>query len=495
MTATTHGDTAPGTKTRTKGRSTRSDGPAGSDKSGQAGRSGAFTPLLLVAALVSAISSLLYGYDTGIISGALLQISKQFHIGSGMQQVVASAILAGAILGALSCSALAERRGRRGTILIVAVIFVVGAVGAGLAPNPWLLSAARLVLGFAVGGATQTVPMYVAELAPAKHRGRLVLTFQLGIGTGIVISTIVGASESVSWRLSVGIAAVPAAIMFLLMLRLPESPRWLQKHSGDDATREVLTRLRADGADLEPELHEISELQEQEDSADARERGWRGLRRSWVRPALIVGCGIAVFTQLSGIEMIIYYAPTILTTNGFSTSAALLVSVALGATYLVMMIVGLSIVDRVGRRRLTLVMVPGAAVALGVLGTLFATGHSGRSDVPFIVTCLIVFMFFNAGGLQLMGWLTGSEIYPLGVRSAGTSAQAATLWGTNLLITLSLLTIINAVGVGPTMWLYGAFNVAAWVFVYWKMPELTGHSLEQIEGKLRAGEFAPSDFR
>ena len=140
-------------------------------------------------------------------------------------------------------------------------------------------------------------------------------------------------------------------------------------------------------------------------------------------------------------------------------------------------------------------MVPGAAVALGVLGTLFATGHSGRGDVPFIVACLVVFMFFNAGGLQLMGWLTGSEIYPLGVRSAGTSAQAATLWGTNLLITLSLLTIINAVGVGPTMWLYGAFNVAAWIFVYWRMPELTGHSLEEIEGKLRAGEFAPSDFR
>ena len=159
-----------------------------------------------------------------------------------------------------------------------------------------------------------------------------------------------------------------------------------------------------------------------------------------------MGCGIAIFTQLSGIEMIIYYAPTILTDNGFSTSAALRVSVALGATYLIMMLIGLNIVDRVGRRRLTLTMVPGAALALAVLGGLFVTGHSGRSDVPFIIACLIVFMFFNAGGLQLMGWLTGSEIYPLSVRSAGTSAQATVLWSTNLLITLTVLTIINAVG-------------------------------------------------
>jgi MFS family permease len=213
-----------------------------------------------------------------------------------------------------------------------------------------------------------------------------------------------------------------------------------------------------------------------------------------VRPALLVGCGIAVFTQLSGIEMIIYYAPTILTDNGFSKSTALQVSVALGVTYLVMMVVGLSIVDRVGRRRLTLTMVPGAALALAVLGALFVTGHSGRDSVPFIIACLIVFMFFNAGGLQLMGWLTGSEIYPLAVRGAGTSAQAAALWTTNMLITLTLLTIINAFGVGPTMWLYAAFNVAAWLFVWRRMPELTGRSLEQIEARLRAGEFRPQDF-
>jgi sugar porter (SP) family MFS transporter len=466
----------------------RGDRPRGQDPAR------GLTGQVVLAAVVSAVSALLYGYDTGIISGALLQIREEFHTGSGVEQVIAASILFGAVVGALTCSWLSERAGRRRTVLLLSAVFVVGALGCSVAPSASVLSAARVVLGFAVGGATQTVPMYVAELAPPKRRGQLVLTFQVGIGVGIVVSTLVGASQAVSWRVSVGMAAVPALLMLLAVLRLPESPRWLVKHDQEDTARGVLERIRPDGADVGDELGEIREVEEAERSADPSHRGWRGLRQAWVRPALVVGCGIAVFTQLSGIEMIIYYAPTILTDNGFSKSTALHVSVALGGTYLVMMVVGLSVVDRIGRRRLTLAMVPGAALALAVLGGLFVTGHSGRGDVPFIVACLVVFMFFNAGGLQLMGWLTGSEIYPLTVRGAGTSAQAAVLWATNMLITLTLLTIINTFGVGPTMWLYAAFNVAAWLFVWRRMPELTGRSLEQIEGRLRHGRFRPADF-
>jgi sugar porter (SP) family MFS transporter len=470
----------------------RDGGPDDGRRGGAAGDR--LTGTLVSAAVVSAVSALLYGYDTGIISAALLQIRREFHTGSGAEQVVAGSILLGAVIGALACSKLSETLGRRATVLLVAGVFVVGALAAAVSPTIPLLSASRIVLGFAVGGATQTVPMYVAELAPAARRGRLVLTFQVGIGVGIVVSTIVGATESLSWRVSVGLAAAPALAMLLLMLRLPESPRWLVGRDRADDARAVLGRIRADGADLDGELADIEAVREKEEQVDERDRGWSGLRRPWVRPALVVGCGIAAFTQLSGIEMIIYYAPTILTDNGFSTHTALLVSVGLGVTYLVMMLVGLSIVDRIGRRRLTLIMVPGAAAALAVLGTLFVTGHDGREDVPFLVACLIVFMFFNAGGLQLMGWLTGSEIYPLAVRGAGTSAQAATLWTVNLVITLTLLTIIDAIRVGPTMWLYAAFNVAAWVFVFLRMPELTGVSLEGIERRLRGGRFRPREF-
>ncbi len=455
---------------------------------------GQLTGRLVLAGGVSAVASLLYGYDTGIISGALLQITDEFGIGTGMEQVVAASILLGAVIGALACSVLSERRGRRPTVLLIGAVFAVGAIACAFSPSAELLAVSRVVLGFAVGGATQTIPMYVAELAPAAIRGRLVLTFQVGIGVGIVVSTLVGASEALPWRVSIGIAAVPALIMLLLMLRLPESPRWLVKHDRHDDAVDVLRTLRPEGTDVGDEVREIVELDDEERSADDRQRGWAGLRQPWVRPALVVGCGIAIFTQLSGIEMIIYYAPTILTDNGFSTSAALQVSVALGVTYLVMMLVGLAIVDRIGRRRLTLIMIPGAAASLAVLGALFVTGNSGPESTPFIIACLVVFMFFNAGGLQLMGWLTGSEIYPLATRGAGTSAQSAALWGTNLLITLTLLTTIEGIGVGPTMWMYAAFNVLAWLFVWRRLPELSGRSLEQIEAQLRRGRFRPADF-
>jgi MFS family permease len=250
--------------------------------------------------------------------------------------------------------------------------------------------------------------------------------------------------------------------------------------------------VRPSGFDVDGELDEMADLARKEQTASTR--GWSGLRERWVRPALVLGCGIAIFTQLSGIEMIVYYSPTILTDAGFAADVALEVSVALGLSYLLAQLGGLAIIDRVGRRRLTLIMIPGAAVALFVLGLLFVTGHAGRDSIAFVVACLVVFMLFNAGGLQLMGWLTGSETYPLAVRPAGTAVQSAALWGTNLLITLTLLSLISAVGVGPAMWLYAAFNVAAWLFVYFRMPDLTGASLEEIERKLADGRFKPADF-
>jgi sugar porter (SP) family MFS transporter len=450
------------------------------------------TGAVVVVALVSAISGLLYGYDTGIISGALLQISDEFEIGSGWEQVIAASILAGAVIGALSCSLLSQRLGRHRTLLVVSAVFVLGSLGAALAPNPELLSLARVVLGFAVGGATQTAPVYVAELAPSAYRGRLVLFFQIAIGVGILVATIVGATEQVDWRMAIGAAVVPSALMLGLMLRLPDSPRWLVKAGRTDDARAALERVRPAGADVSPELREIEELVEEERSASTS--GWRGLREPWVRPALVVGCGLAVFTQLSGIEMIVYYSPTILTDNGFSDSAALRVSVGLGATYLVTQLIGLAIIDRVGRRRLTLVTLPGAALALVVLGTFFVTGNDGEAQVPYIIATLIAFMAFTAGGIQLMGWLTGSEIYPLATREAGAAAQSASLWGTNLLITLTLLSIIDTIGTGQTFWLYAAFNIAGFIFLYRRMPELTGRSLEKIESRLADGRFTPADF-
>jgi MFS family permease len=228
---------------------------------------GELTGAVVVVALVSAISGLLYGYDTGIISGALLQISDEFAIGSGWEQVIAASILAGAVIGALVCSRLSERLGRRKTLLIVATVFVVGSLAASLSPDPVTLSLSRVVLGFAVGGATQTAPVYVAELAPSAYRGRLVLFFQIAIGVGILVATIVGATEAVDWRVAIGAATVPSALMLGLMLRLPDSPRWLVKSGQEERAREALERVRPAGADVSRELRDIDELVAAEQTA------------------------------------------------------------------------------------------------------------------------------------------------------------------------------------------------------------------------------------
>lgn len=450
------------------------------------------TGTVVIIALVAAISGMLYGYDTGVISWALLQLTDDFNLSKGWQQVVAASILLGAIIGALTCSWLSDLRGRRGTLLMLAAVFIVGALWCAEASDSVVLSLGRLVLGFAVGGSTQTAPMYVAELSPPAYRGRLVLCFQIAIGAGVLIATVVGVSDSISWRGPVAFACVPAAAMLWLLLRLPESPRWLVKQGDPDAARVVLQRVRPEGYDVGTELADAVELARVERTASTR--GWSGLRDAWVRPALVLGCGISIFTQLSGIEMIIYYSPTILTDDGVYRSVALRVSVALGAAYLIAQLLGLAIIDRVGRRRLTLIMVPGAALSLLVLGMLFSTSDSGREVIPYVIVCLVVFMLFNGGGLQLMGWLTGSEAYPLAVRPAATAVQSATLWGTNLVITLTMLSLIRAIGIGPSMCLYAAFNVAAWIFVFFRMPDLTGRRLEEIEEKLAQGKFRPADF-
>ncbi|WP_420814707.1 sugar porter family MFS transporter [Kineococcus siccus] len=447
--------------------------------------------MLVVTALASAISGFLYGYDTGIISGALLQIGDEFDISRVQEQTITAGILVGAVIGAFVGSRLAERLGRHRTILVVAAVFVAGTLLCSVAPSATTLSLARVLLGTAVGAATQTVPMFVAELAPPAQRGRLVLSFQLAIGAGILVATLVGASQQFSWRLSIGAAAVPAALLFLLVLKQPESPRWLVKVDRVDEARSTLQRLRgtAGAQDVERELDEIRDLVAHEQ--DAPVRGWPGLRQGWVRPAVVVGCGIALFTQLSGIEMVVYYTPTILTGVGFTRSDALLASVALASTYLVAQLVGLAVVDRVGRRRLALVTTPGAAAALLLLGALFVTGRDSPGTAWLIVTLLVVFMAFTSAGLQLIGWLTGSEVYPLSVRPAGTAAQSMTLWGTNAVLSLTILSMIDGIGEGPTFWVYAAFNVLAFLFVLRRVPELKGRSLEDIEGSLRSGTFRP----
>ena len=442
--------------------------------------------------VIAAIGGALYGYDTGIISGALLSITDEFKLGHTEQELVASAILLGAVAGGLGCGWCSDRFGRRVTIIAIAAVFCLGAVGASLAPGAVTLGLARIVLGIAVGGSSQAVPTFIAELAPADRRGTLVTAFNVAIGVGITVAALVGyfLHGVWSWRWMVGIAAAPAAVLLASMVFLPETPRWLaSKDRGDDA-RASLQRVRTEDADIDGEMDEIGKITAS--TRKAKTRGWCGLADGWVRPAVVCGLGVAAFTQLSGIEMMIYYAPTILKGAGFGPDSALLSSMGIAAVYLVMTCIGLAVVDRVGRRRLSLLMIPGATLALIVLGAFFMLGMTGGKQAWLLVGCLLIYMAFNSGGLQVVGWLTGSEVYPFSVRGAGTSAQAGMVWGADLLVTATALTLVQWIGTSGTMWVYAGMNVLAFLFIWRFVPETAGHSLEEIETALHEDRFRPA---
>ncbi len=449
------------------------------------------TVYMAMVASVSAIAGGLYGYDTGIISGALPQIARDFHLSYRAQEMVTAAILLGAVVGALSSTRLSASIGRRRTIMVVSAVYIVGVLAAALSPNVTSLGIARLVLGFAVGGSTQIVPTYIAELAEPEKRGRLVTYFNVSIGIGILLAAIVGVAGQnlFDWRWMIGVAVVPSLVLLFGMTKLPFSPRWLVTQDRIKEARTELFKVRETHEEVRREVDDIREVVEKEEGRSVR--GWRAMGEPWVRPALVAGLGIAAFTQLSGIEMMIYYTPTFLKNAGFGASAALWAALGVALTYLVMTWLGKTFVDKIGRRRLTLVMMPGAVAALIVLGAVLHFNLMADTQGIWVVACLIVFMIFNSGGIQVVGWLTGAEIYPMSIRDQATGAHAAMLWGSNLLLTGTALTMTHWLGVGGAMWVYAGLNAAGWLFVFYLVPETGGKSLEDIERALKHGTFLP----
>ncbi|AOW48822.1 sugar porter family MFS transporter [Acetobacter ascendens] len=447
--------------------------------------------VLWIAAFVSAICGGLYGYDTGIISGALLLITKDFHLTSGQKEIVTSAILVGAVIGAMGIANLSERFGRRVSVMVVTAVFVIGALACSYAPNLTSLIIARVFLGCAVGGATQVVPTYISELAPASKRGNLVTLFNVAIGIGIFLANLVGFTmrDKWGWRPMISVAAIPAAFVFISMFFLPKSPRWTAENEGLESAVEQLGRVRSSRKVIQ---REINEIHANVLNLDEDERGWKGLKLPWVRPAVIAALGIAFFTQAGGLEMMIYYTPTFLSDAGFGSSSALLTSLGISLVYLIMTLLGCLFVDKIGRRRLVLIMGPGSVVSLIGLGIVFAM-HPAQGSIGswLIVAFLLLFMLFNSGGIQVVGWLLGAELFPLPMRAAATSIHAAMLWGADLLVTSTALTLVQTVSLGGTMWIYAAVNLASVLFVFFFVPETAGATLEDIETALRRGEFRP----
>ncbi len=439
---------------------------------------------VVLTAGIAGLGGLLFGYDTGVIAGALLFIKPDFHLGAFEAGLVVSAVPIGAIVGAAVAGPLSDGKGRRGAILLSAIIFAVGALGSAAAPDTAALVIARLVVGAAIGVASATAPVYISEVAPPDKRGSLVTFFQLAVTVGIVVAYLVGLAfnSSGDWRWMLGLGAVPAVILAIGMLEMPQSPRWLVMAGKDYVARVTLSKIREDDpAAIDKELAEIKE------SLDVKAGGWRDLLHPVVRAALFVGVGLAVLQQVTGINTVIYYAPTIVQYTGVTSSAsAILAAVGVGIVNVGMTVVALRLLDRAGRRTLLLGGVSAMVVSLFALGAAFIGGGSSTGASIIAIGSLMLYVAAFAISLGPIFWLMNAEIYPLNVRSKAAAVGTMANWTFNAIVSLTFLVLIDALGRTGAFWLYAGIGLFTLWFCWRFVPETKGLHLEDIVEIFRA---------
>lgn len=437
-----------------------------------------------IAAAISALGGMLFGYDTGVISSAILFIKKEFSLGEKTEEVTVSAVLMGAVIGAAFAGKLADSIGRRKVLIISAIIFAFGSIATALAPNDILLILGRIVVGLAIGAASFTAPMYISEVSPARIRGELVSLNQLAVTVGIVVSYMAGyfLSKVGDWRTMLALAAIPSTVLGVGMFFMPQSPRWLISHANIDKARSVLRRIRR-SKDIDGEIKDI------QDSIGKQGGGLKELLQPFIRPALIVGIGLAIFQQITGINTVIYYAPTIFEFAGFkSASSAILATLGVGIVNVIMTVVAMQLLDRLGRRPLLLIGLSGMAGSLAILGFAFHLPKMTDAMGWIAAVSLMLYVGFFAIGMGPVFWLLIAEIYPLKVRGMAMSVATIFNWGSNLIVGITFLTLIRLMGRPGTFWLYAGLSIVTWLFVLFLVPETKGKTLEQIEDHWRGGK-------
>ncbi len=436
---------------------------------------------------LAALGGALFGYDTGVVSGALPFMRPDLALTALDEGLITSLLLVGAAVGALAGGRAADRYGRRRAMSVAGLVFVVGALAVAGAPNVPLMVAARFVLGLAVGAASVAVPTYLAELAPAADRGRLVSLNSLMIVAGQLLAYVVNAAltPTGNWRLMLGLAAVPAVGLVVGCVFLPETPRWLFGHGMRREAFAVLRRTRS-------EREARRELQRAERTARRAGRqqeggGWSELLRTpWLRRTVFIGVGIAVVQQATGTNTIIYFTPTILEGTGLSTSVSVVSTIAVGVVSVLAVWLGIGLVDRFGRRQLLVTGLVGGGVCM--LALAFVIGRAGESTTTSFVTLglMVLFLGFQQSTVAPVCWLLISEIFPSRIKGFAGGATTMALWMSNFAVSLAFLPLLEAVGGRWTFLCFVATAAACLVFTLRFVPETRGRSLEEVEETLRA---------
>jgi sugar porter (SP) family MFS transporter len=433
-----------------------------------------------------ALGGLLFGYDTGVISGALLFIPNDFKLSPFLQGAIVGALLLGAALGSAVAGRISDAVGRKRLIIGAGVIFTGGALLAALAPTVGVLVAARFILGLAVGSAALAVPIYLSEIAPTEIRGAIASLNQLMIVTGILAAFVVNAilASSENWRLMLGLAAVPSIILLIGMVFMPETPRYLVHSGEEEEARDVLEELPGDERPQE-RIEEIREVDQEESDS-----GIRALfREKWVRPALIVAIGLAVFQQLVGINTIIYYAPTTLTDVGFGKSSAIYANLIIGVINVGMTFVAIRIIDRVGRKPMLIAGVCGMVASLLVLGianaVLAKPHHPGDPAAIITLITLATFIASFAATWGPVVWVMLPEVLPLNVRGTAMGVAVCLQWLANFAVAQTFPLFLSSFGTAASFLIYAGLGVLAGLFVLRFVTETKGRSLEEIETDLQ----------
>ncbi len=461
--------------------------------------------VVIVIASIAATGGLLFGFDTGVISGAIPFLQDYFVLTDSQVETITALGLIGAVVGALFTGRITDYLGRKKVILASAFVFATGAVWTGLAPTVNQLMISRFYLGLAIGVSSFAVPLYISEIAPTKIRGTLVSMFQLLITVGILAAYLsdnafADNNNLECWRPMLWVGVIPAAVLFIGMFFLPETPRWLMSKGREEEAKKVLDRIE------DPEFVVASMASMKSDMAiDASQASWKEIFKPWLRNALIIAVGIMFFQQFVGINTVIYYSPKIFLAAGFEgAEAAIAASVIVGVVNVLFTIVSLFIIDKLGRRKLYFIGLSGIFFALICMGLGFMLPGAGKW---FLVISMLVYIAFFAISLGPLGWVLITEVFPTRVRGLGSSIGSLSNWGFNTLVVWTFFKMASAIGnakevvvpegkdlsevcpscVGGVFWIFAAVALIGLVWGYFYIPETKGISLEKIEEHWRNG--------
>lgn len=433
------------------------------------------------ATLVASVGGLLFGYDTAVISGAIGFMRSFYQLSDIMTGWVASCALLGCIAGAMYSGKLSDRAGRKKVLMLSAVLFTISSIGTAIAPNLWFFVLFRIIGGMGIGIASMLSPMYISEMAPASVRGRLISVFQLGIVTGILVIYFVNAyiagihneawNISTGWRWMFGSGIIPSVIFILLLLTVPESPRWLASQKKHSEAMAILSQINGNTA-AQQELDSINESLK-----DEAPFSLASLKGSKLKKALITGILLAVFSQFTGINAIMYYAPEIFKSTGTGRDSAFIQTIMVGVINVAFTLIAIKYVDSWGRKKLLLSGISGMTVCLFIVGLAFYTQQQGY----LVLIAILGYIAFFAMSLGPLTFVVIAEIFPTKSRATAMSIATFFLWLAVFLVSQTFPILIGSIGSAYTFWLYTLISILAFLFIRKSFPETKGKTLEEIE--------------